>query len=287
MKCRTVADRLLLIVVSVLAVALIPVLPGGNGQPSAADLETIKIGGTGGAIGSMKELAQAYKKKHPGTAIRIIPHLGTRGGIKAVLNGAIDIGLAGRNLSQQELAQGLQEYEYARSPFIFVTGGAGKKMDLTSDTVAKIYRGEINKWPDGTPIRLLMRPVGDIDTIMLKAVSPEIRDAVILAESREGLLTAMDDQQNCDMLEKIKGSFGTSTLSQLITEKRSLTALPVNGVTPGIKAMVAGRYPYYKSFSMVTGPKSSPLSRAFIEFVKSPEGKRTLTQTGNHVPELM
>lgn len=284
MKCRTVADRLLLIVVSVLAVAVITVLPGGNGRLSAADLETIKIGGTGGAIGSMKELALAYRRKHPGTAIRIIPHLGTRGGIKAVIDGAIDIGLAGRNLDPQERSQGLQEYEYARSPFVFVTAGSGQRMDLTPDTLAKIYRSEIRKWPDGTPMRIIMRPEGDIDTVMLKAISPEVRDAVILAESREGLLTAMDDQQNCDMLEKIKGAFGTSTLTQLIADKRSLTALPFNGVTPGIKAMVAGRYPYYKSFSMVTGPKSSPLSRAFIEFVKSPEGKRTLTQTGNHVP---
>ncbi|MBI5075919.1 MAG: substrate-binding domain-containing protein [Nitrospirae bacterium] len=283
MKCRTVADKLLLIVLSILAVAVFPVLPG-RGRLSAAHPETIKIGGTGGAIGSMKELALAYQKRHPGTVIRIIPHMGTRGGIKAVLDGALDIGLAGRKLSSQELQQDLLEYEYAWSPFVFVTAGSGKRIDLTTDTVAKIYRGEIGKWPDGTPVRLLLRPQGDIDTIMLKAMSQEVRDAVIVAESRKGLMIAMDDMQNCDMLEKIKGAFGTSTLTQIIAEKRSITALPFNGVTPDIAAMVAGRYPYYKPFHLFIGPKSSPLSQAFIEFVKSPEGKRILTQTGNHVP---
>lgn len=256
--------------------------PGG-GCVSAADTETIKIGGTGGALGSMKELALAYQKKHPGTIVRIVQHLGTRGGIKAVLEGALDIGLAGRHLSHQELAQGLREYEYAWSPFVFATAGSGKRMDLTTDTVAKIYRGEIRTWPDGTPLRLLMRPEGDVDTIMLKAISPEIRDAVSRAESREGLLLAMDDQQNCDILEKVNGAFGTSTLSQIIAEKRSLIPLTFNGVTPDIRAMVSGRYPFYKPFHLFTGPKSSPLSQAFIEFVKSAEGKRILTQSGNHV----
>lgn len=283
MKCWIVEKKLFLIVFSILIVFVLLAFPGGD-RLSAADSVTIKIGGTGGALGSIKELALAYQKKHPNITVRIIPHLGTRGGIKAVIDGAIDIGFAGRKLTPQELQQGLQEYEYARSPFIFVTKGTGKSMDLTTDTVAKIYRGEISKWPDGTPIRLLMRPEGDVDTIMLKAISPEIRDAVIRAESREGLLTAMDDQQNCDMLEKIKGAFGTSTLTQIISEKRSLTALPFNGVKPDIKAMIAGRYPYYKPFHLFSGPKSSPLSETFIEFVKSPEGKRILNQTGNHVP---
>jgi len=281
MKLQIAKKRMRVISRALLIIAVL-ILHAGSGRLSASGPVTIKIGGTGGAIGSMKELALAYQKKHPETTVKIIPHLGTRGGIKAVFDGALDIGLAGRKLSQQELAQGLQEFEYARSPFVFVTA-KGRAMDLTLDTVAKLYRGDTRKWPDGTPIRIIMRPEGDVDIIMLKAMSPEIRDAVVRAESREGMLIAMDDQENCDMIEKIKGAFGTSTLTQIIAEKRALTALPFNGVTPDIKAMVAGRYPYYKSFHLFIGPKSSPLSQAFIEFVKSPEGKRILARTGNHV----
>lgn len=264
-----------------MAVALYP----AAGNSAADDLKgTIKIGGTGGAIGSMKELAAAFQKKHPGVTVSIIPHLGTRGGINGVLKGAIDIGLAGRHTSPQELAQGLQEVEYARSPFVFATRSGAEWRDLNLGVIAGIYRGDIRKWPDGTAIRLILRPEGDVDTLILKALSSTMKDAVVQAESREGMMLAIDDQENCDMLEKIKGAFGTSTLTQIISEKRSIAMLPLNGVTPGIKAMVAGSYPYYKPFYMVTGGKSSPLSKEFIEFVKSPAGSKILRLTGNSVP---
>ena len=246
---------------------------------------TIKIGGTGGAIGAMKELAAAFQKKHPSVRIDIISHLGTRGGINAVLEGAIDIGLAGRHLGPEELSMGLKEVEYAKSPFVFVTAESGKGKNLTLEMIVRIYRGDIRKWPDGTPIRLILRTDGDVDTIMLKGISHDMREAVEKAEAREGMTIAMDDQENSDLVEKLKGSFGTSTLTQIISEKRAFTVLPLNGITPDIGAMVAGSYPYYKIFVMVMGPKSSPISRDFVAFVRSPEGKRILTRTGNYVTQ--
>jgi phosphate transport system substrate-binding protein len=266
-----------------LIVSAFIVLTGGE-STSAAEVVTLRIGGTGGAIGAMKELAAAFQKKHPGTTVDVIPHLGTRGGISGLLKGAIDIGLAGRHLNPQELAQGLRGVEYAQSPFVFVTRSKNQRLDLSHNLIAGIYRGEIKNWPDGTPIRPVLRPEGDVDILMLKEISPEIRDAVSRAQSREGMTFARDDQQNCDLLEKVRGSFGTSTLTQIVSEKRSLTLLPLNGVAPSISTMAAGRYPHYKPFVMVTGPRSSSQARKFIKFVKSAEGEKILEQTGNHVP---
>ena len=282
MKLRTAGKRAPVIIWWLLVISLLVSLTGGDCL-SAPDAATIKIGGTGGALGAMKELAVAFQKNHPGATVIIIPHLGTRGGISAVLKGAIDIGIAGRHLTPQELTQGLREVEYARSPFVFATRSNGQRMDLTLDMIAGIYRGDVKKWPDGTPVRPILRPEGDVDTVMLKAISPSMRDAVNRAEAREGMTIALDDQENCDMLEKITGAFGTSTLTQIISEKRFITILPLNGVTPGIKAMVAGSYPYYKPFQIVTAPKSSPLLQEFIAFVKSPAGTKILGRTGNHV----
>lgn len=57
---------------------------------------------------------------------------------------------------------------------------------LTLDQIVRIYSGELNKWPDGKPIRLILRPEGDVDTMMLKGISPDLRDAGGKAQSREG-----------------------------------------------------------------------------------------------------
>jgi hypothetical protein len=55
------------------------------------------------------------------------------------------------------------------------------------------------------------------------------------------------------------------------------------GTKPDLWAGVTGSWPYYKIFHMVTGPKSSAISRDFVAFVSSQEGKKILTRTGNYV----
>lgn len=247
--------------------------------------KTIKIGGTGGAMGVMKELTAAFQKKHPDISVVIIPPLGTSGGIKAVIEGALDIGLAGRPLKPDEIATGLSGTEYSASPFVFVTSNAAG-MNLTLDKIVRIYNSEIRQWPDGTRIRIILRPESDLDTIMLQGISPEIEESVKKARSREGMTVALTDHDSADMMEKLSGSFGTTTLTQIISEKRHLTVLPLNGIMPGLKTIADGTYPFFKNFYMIIGPKSSPLARGFIEFVKSEEGRDILINNGNNVPKV-
>ena len=268
-----------------IALLMMAVLFQLNFPEAAGQQVTIKIGGTGGAMASMKELAAAFQRKHPSARIVIISHLGTRGGIKAVAEGAIDIGISGRALTGAELSQGLKQTEYARSPFVFVTSTAGPGMDLTLGVLTRIYRGEIKTWPDGTSIRLILRPEGDIDTIMLKAISPELKDAVEKAQASEGMITAITDQDSAAYVGKIRGSFGTSTLTQIVSEKRGVTMLPFNGVMPGVETVAKGTYPFSKPFVMITGPKTSPEARSFAGFVVSREGRAILSRNGNLVPK--
>ncbi len=80
----------------------------GFGAPSAGLAETLKIGGTGGALGTMQILGRAFEKQHAGVSVEILPSLGSGGGIKAVLAGAIDIGLSARRLKAKERDAGVE-----------------------------------------------------------------------------------------------------------------------------------------------------------------------------------
>jgi phosphate transport system substrate-binding protein len=263
-------------------ILLLAVLLCSSGSRSAADAgEVIRIGGTGGALGGMKEVATAFRKKHPEITITFVPSLGSSGGIKAVLANALDLALSSRSLSEDERKKGAVDAEYATTPFIFVSSRKGGGADLTLENLAAIYRGDMKTWPDGTPIRLILRPVNDTDNIYLRNMSPAMDPAVTAALSRAGMVTAITDQENADMIGGVRGGFGASTLAQVIAEHRPLKVLRLNGVTPSLAALRDGSYPYSKCFSVISSGQAGQGVRTFLDFLKSPEGRAVLVRTGH------
>jgi phosphate transport system substrate-binding protein len=84
------------------------------------------------------------------------------------------------------------------------------------------------------------------------------------------------------LIERLPGSFGTATLCQIISEKRKLNVLSLNGVKPGVRTLANGNYPYFKDLYIITGPKSAPQVRQFIDFVFSSSGRSILRNS--HLP---
>lgn len=249
---------------------------------SAAD--DIRLGGTGGALGTMRLLADAYEKFDRGAKLSVLPSLGSGGGIKALLAGAIEIAVSSRALQDAERSQGAMALEYARTPFVFATAAATKVTGINITDLAGIYSGKIRNWPDGTRIWLVMRPERDSDSALIRNISAEVRAALAKARERPGLFFAVTDQECAMVLEKHPGSFGPSTLGQILAEKRKLKALRINDVEPSARALAAGRYPYYKSLFIVTTSKTPQAARRFIAFVQSKAGQDILGQTGHVVP---
>jgi len=243
----------------------------------------VVIGGTGSAIGSIKELAGAFEKINPDVIIKVLPSIGSGGGIKAAIECIIDIGISSRPLTGDELKQGAEAEEYAWTPFVFVTSHKIDGFDFDIRKIAAIYAGEIIKWPGGIPIRLVLRPESDSDILTLRGISPGMDKAVRKAMLQEGMIIAPTDQESARDVEQISGSLGTSTLSLVLSEKRRVNVLPLNGVAPGVKTLADGTYPYYKRQFLVTGPRAAPAAKKFIEFVKSVEGHAILAGTG-HLP---
>jgi phosphate transport system substrate-binding protein len=248
--------------------------------------ETIVIGGTGCALGGIREVAGAFQKHHPGAVIKFIPSLGSGGGIKALLAGSLDLALSARPLTDQEKAEGADASAYATSPFVFAIAKSAKAYPVTLKQVASIYAGELLAWPDGTPIRLVLRPESDTDTVLLKKMSPDMESAVRKALSREGMLVAITDQENADILSKVKGAFGGMALAQIVSEKRLLQPLQLDNVSPGLAALEKGAYPFSKTFYAVFARgRNNPAARQFLAFLFSPEGRAILARTGHLVLE--
>jgi phosphate transport system substrate-binding protein len=210
----------------------------------------------------------------------ILPSMGSSGAVKAVLAGRLDIGLSARSLTEEERSQGAVEKGYARSPFVFAVNMSVKTAGLTLAEVADIYAGKRDRWENRSRIRLVLRPRSDSDTPVLKSMSPAMSAAVESALRREGMIVGMTDQEATDLIQKIPGAFGATTLSLLVSEKRPVRVLTLDGIVPSLRAIADGSYPYAKTLYMVTR-KNPPLEiRRFIEFVRSPAGAAILTKNG-------
>jgi len=242
--------------------------------------DIIKVGGTGSALATMRAIADKFEKENPGIKVEVLPSLGSTGGIKAVLKGAIDVAVSGRELNDNEKrGSGGKQEEFAKSPFIFVTN-KNNLTNITIKEIIQIYEGAKTAWPDGKRIRLVLRPENEASTIVLMGISPEIRDAFEKAFKRQGMVTAITDQECAEILQKMPDSFGILTLDQLISEKRLLNALSLDGVKPTVQAIANGSYKFYKPFYIVTTDKTSEPAKKFISYLFTTKGIKILEGNG-------
>jgi len=248
----------------------------------AADYQgTLRIGGTGAAFATITQVAAAFQKKHPEVRLVFPPSLGSSGGIKSVIAGALDVGLTSRPLTAAERSHGLVVAEYARTPLLLVTSHRGAGINFTLKKIASLYDGEIQSYPDGAPLRVIMRPDVEIDFHLVRGLSPEIDAAIQRAQLREGMSVAVNDQDNAEMLVKTRGALGWMTMAQLISENLELTPLPIDNIQPNQANFASGKYPLFRTFSVVTGAHPTPLVKAFLKYLTSAEGRAILEKNGH------
>lgn len=241
----------------------------------------MRLSGTGTALGAMRQLAAAFSAAHPGDRVEVLPSVGSAGALKAVAEGALDVAFSGRPLDARERALGLVERAYARTPFLFAVGKRAGVTAVTLGEVVRIYRGEMERWPNGERVRLVLRPRTDADTRLLRAVSPEMAQAVEASFGREGMLVAATNQECDAILAHTPGAVGPSTLTQLLTEAPSLTPLALDGVAPTAANLASGAYPLAKTLFVVVGAHPAERARHFVAYLGSPEARRILERTGN------
>lgn len=254
------------------------------GISDAFAAEEVKIGGSGAALRTMQLLADEFMAGHPGVRVTIAPSLGSSGGIKAVLAGAIGLAVTSRPMNESERKLGAVETEYARTPFVFAISTKSTVTEITSAELADIYARKKMAWADRTPVRIVLRPPDDIDTEMVKSLSREIERGLLAAQERRTARFSVNDQDAADDLERISGAIGPSSLAVIESEKRALRALKLDGKEPTPENAASGAYPHYKRLFFVTGARRPGAVDRFVAFVQSPAARKILVGNGHWIP---
>lgn len=248
------------------ATLLVPALARGQTHPGRSDGRW-RIGGTGAGLGPLQRLADDLGLRQ----LHFVPSLGTSGGLKALAAGAIDLALSARPLRDDERAQGLVAQPLFRTPIIWAAHEAVPQRQLGAGTLAALYSGRTSTWSDGTPVRLVLRPESDADTVYLRSLDAEMAEAVRAAHARPGVHLATTDIDAVDALERIPGAFGLTTLGLVQAQQRRLRVMRLAGVPPGIDTLADGRYPHGKTVHLATrGAPAGGLAAALQALTAAP-----------------
>lgn len=240
----------------------------------AACTETIRIGGSGSGLALMRQLASSFMKQHPDLQVKVVSSLGSTGGIKAVGAGALEIAVSSRPPKGEE--RGFESIRIGSTPLVFAVHPTVNRKNITTDELEQIYAGLTSNWPDGSRLRLVLRPEQETDTQLLRKLSPSLDRAITTALTRHGMLLAVNDQDNLRLLERTPGSIGPITLTMLTTEQSTLQVLSYNGSKASLKTLASGQYPLRRELYLVIRPSAGPATRQFIAFVRSPIGRQML-----------
>jgi phosphate transport system substrate-binding protein len=242
--------------------------------------ETIRINGSGSGLDMMKPLMDAYRKAHPGIVFEMEKPLGSAGAIKALLAGALDIAVTSKPLPPEAAAQGAKIRYFGKTPLAIITGKDSYLKNISTAELENIYSGTTRKWPTGETIRVVLRPMHDVDTDILRNLSPAMDAAVTRASRQRGMITAVTDTESNEAVAKTAGSIGASGLTGVVLSKKTLNVIALNGVMPGIKTLADRSYPLAKDIHFVITGKLSPAAAKFLDFIYSDKGRAIAEKTG-------
>lgn len=244
-----------------------------------AHAEIIRMGGTGSAMPVMQKLAEEYTKMYPSVQFEIInPPLGSGGGQRALAAGRLDIAISSKPPAVQDQDKFAQPVYWVTTPFVLARLDANSGGGLSLDQLTDIYSLKTTHWPDGRPIRLIMRAASETDAILLRSLSARMDAAISQTLQRKMMPVAEDDLDNLKMLESTPGSLGAASLGLLRVTGSAVKPVGYNGMQPDLDALSSGRYPLAKTLILIAARQSNEATLAFVRYLQRPQVYRMLRE---------
>ena len=97
----------------------------------------------------MEKLAEAYQKTNKNITVEVQVSDSTTG-INSATEGVCDIGMASRELKDEETEKGVKATEIAKDGIAVIVNNDNDLEELSSDQVKSIFTGDITDWEDVT-----------------------------------------------------------------------------------------------------------------------------------------
>ena len=201
---------------------------------------------------------------------------GSGAGIEAVLAGRCDIGLSSRDLKEEEKENGLEGTILAYDGIAIIVHPDNPVTDLSIETIANIYTGEITNWKD----------VGGNDgeiVLIGREANSGTRDGF---ESITGTEDKCKYRQECtstgDVITAVSSNPSSIGYASLASVKGSVKAVSVDEVSPSEATVKDGSYAVQRPFVLVTkkNTKLSENAQKFFDYITSEDANEVISGAG-------
>ena len=242
----------------------------------AAPAGKIFVEGTDDSQDIMKALAGKFEQLYPGASVIVPDSIGSSGGIRRVREGKTDLGRTSRPLDQNEMKYGLTYLVFAKAPVVFFSNDIDVE-GLTYEQITGIYSGRISNWSqlggEERKIYHVGREAGDSSRRVLGRYIPGFK------ETAGGGKIYYTNSETINAVKNHKSTIGYGPMSAVI--KTGLKVTRVNGVYPSPENASKGSYELTAPFGVVYMKNNLiPLAEAFVNFLYSAEGRRTIREYG-------
>lgn len=201
---------------------------------------------------------------------------GSGAGIQAVQEDRCDIGLASRNLKDEEKASGLEQTVLAYDGIAIIVNPENTVKELDLETIAKIYTGEITNWKD----------IGGNDSEIV-IIGREAGSG-----TRDGFESITDTEDKCqyrqeltstgDVITTVAGNPNAIGYASLASVNDTVKAVTVEGVAPSEETIKDGSYVVQRPFVLVTkkDTKLSDSAQKFFDYVTSKDANEIISGAG-------
>ena len=264
---------------------LIALIVSAFGATLGMAKETVSISGSTTVLPLAEGGAEAFNAVQSDYEV-LVTGGGTGVGIKNIVEGNSDIGIASREVTADEISQFGDRFQENLVGYDGIVIAVSKPIydsgvtSLTRDQVKKIYAGEINNWKDlgGPDDQILVaareQASGTRDTfneVIMGDTKAETPGVGTVAGSNAEIRTILTGS------DKAIGYLGFS-----YAEDGAVGMITLDGVTPAAETIKDGSYELARKLYFYTFGDASPGARAFIDFMVGPKGQKLPRNTDSY-----
>ena len=248
---------------------------------TSADSSSSSLSGTVATDGSTSMekvigyLSEAFMQENPNVKVTYNP-TGSGSGIEAVGKGSCDIGLASRDLTDDEKSSGLTQTTIAVDGIAMIVNPDNGVDDLTIDQIAQIYTGAITNWKD------VGGSDGDIVVIGREAASGTRDGFETITDTKDKCKYAQELTSTGDVIQTVAGNPNAIGYASLADLNDSVKAIKVGGVAPTEDTVKDGSYKIQRNFNLITkdGTKLSDAAQAFFDYCTGSDAGQYISKAG-------